>query len=153
METRDGSPSIERLSCPQLQAARRLVMVGSVAVDMGKVEARRQSDAPGATYMATISGGRANDERVKCLRILMATAKLTWKTSTLICSQESFSRTILRCVLRDKLPASWYNVCYVPTGVGETGWHNPPQRLLVLWLTGEVEFETSDGGHPPTSAR
>jgi len=47
--------------------------------------------------------------------------------------------------LTDNLPASWYNVCYVPTGAGETGWHNPPQRLLVLWLTGEVEFETSDG--------
>ena len=31
------------------------------------------------------------------------------------------------------------------TGTGETDWHNPPQRLLVLWLTGEVEFETSDG--------
>ena len=29
--------------------------------------------------------------------------------------------------------------------VYETDWHNPPQRLLVLWLTGEVEFETSDG--------
>ena len=28
---------------------------------------------------------------------------------------------------------------------GTTDWHNPPQRLLVLWLTGEVEFETSDG--------
>jgi hypothetical protein len=26
----------------------------------------------------------------------------------------------------------------------EVDWHNPPQRLLVLWLTGEVEFETSD---------
>jgi hypothetical protein len=29
--------------------------------------------------------------------------------------------------------------------MGEVDWHNPPQRLLVLWLTGEVEFETSDG--------
>ncbi len=27
----------------------------------------------------------------------------------------------------------------------EVDWHNPPRRLLVLWLTGEVEFETSDG--------
>jgi hypothetical protein len=47
--------------------------------------------------------------------------------------------------LTENLPASWYNICYVPTGTGETDWHNPPQRLLVLWLTGEVEFETSDG--------
>ena len=29
--------------------------------------------------------------------------------------------------------------------MGEVDWHNPPQRLLVLWLSGEVEFETSDG--------
>jgi len=47
--------------------------------------------------------------------------------------------------LTENLPASWYNICYVPEGTVETDWHNPPQRLLVLWLTGEVEFETSDG--------
>ena len=47
--------------------------------------------------------------------------------------------------LSENLPASWYNICYVPKGAGETDWHNPPQRLLVLWLTGEVEIETSDG--------
>ena len=51
----------------------------------------------------------------------------------------------LQPVLTENLPASWYNICYVPKGTGETDWHNPPQRLLVLWLTGEVEFETSDG--------
>jgi len=27
----------------------------------------------------------------------------------------------------------------------EVSWHNPPHRMLVIWLTGEVEFETSDG--------
>jgi hypothetical protein len=27
----------------------------------------------------------------------------------------------------------------------EVGWLNPPRRKLVFWLTGEVEFETSDG--------
>jgi hypothetical protein len=27
----------------------------------------------------------------------------------------------------------------------EVGWLNPPRRKLVIWLTGEVEFETSDG--------
>jgi hypothetical protein len=29
--------------------------------------------------------------------------------------------------------------------MGEVDWHNPPQRILVLWPKGEVEFETSDG--------
>jgi hypothetical protein len=27
----------------------------------------------------------------------------------------------------------------------EVGWHNPPRRKLAIWLTGKVEFETSDG--------
>jgi quercetin dioxygenase-like cupin family protein len=27
----------------------------------------------------------------------------------------------------------------------EVNWHNPPRRKLVIWLTGEVEFQTSDG--------
>jgi len=29
--------------------------------------------------------------------------------------------------------------------MGEVNWHNPPHRMLVIWLMGEVEFETSDG--------
>ena len=45
--------------------------------------------------------------------------------------------------LTDNFPAAWYNICYVPAGMSD--WHNPPQRLLSLWLSGEVEFETSDG--------
>jgi hypothetical protein len=47
--------------------------------------------------------------------------------------------------LSDNFPTSWGNICHVPSGMGEVDWHNPPQRLLVLWLSGEVEFETSDG--------
>jgi hypothetical protein len=47
--------------------------------------------------------------------------------------------------LSDNLAASWCNICCVPAGMREVDWHNPPQRLLVLWLTGEIEFETSDG--------
>jgi hypothetical protein len=34
---RDGSPSIVRWSCPQLQAARRVIGSGSVVIDMGEV--------------------------------------------------------------------------------------------------------------------
>ena len=99
--------------------------------------------------MTAISGGRANDERVKCLRIFADGNGETHMEDIDITLQprKLFKDNPPLC-LTDKLPASWYNVCYVPTGVGETGWHNPPQRLLVLWLTGEVgevEFETSDG--------
>jgi hypothetical protein len=82
--------------------------------------------------MAAISGGRADDECVKCLRIFADGN-----------GETHMEDTPLR--LSENLPASWYNICYVPTGMGEVDWHNPPQRLLVLWLTGEVEFETSNG--------
>ena len=39
--------------------------------------------------------------------------------------------------------ASSCHFCHVPEG--EVDWHNPPQHLLVLNLTGGVEYETSDG--------
>ncbi len=29
--------------------------------------------------------------------------------------------------------------------MGEVSWHNPPRPMIVIWLSGEVEFETSDG--------
>jgi hypothetical protein len=33
----------------------------------------------------------------------------------------------------------------VPAEIREAGWHTPPEPLLVIWLNGETEFETSDG--------
>jgi len=47
--------------------------------------------------------------------------------------------------LSNTIPASGIHFCRVPSGMGEVGWHNPPGPMLVIWLTGEVEFETSDG--------
>jgi hypothetical protein len=47
--------------------------------------------------------------------------------------------------LSDTIPASGCSFCRVPAGMREVDWHNPPRRKLVIWLTGEVEFETSDG--------
>ena len=47
--------------------------------------------------------------------------------------------------LSDTLAASGCRFCRVPSGIHEVDWHNPPCRKLVIWLTGEVEFETSDG--------
>jgi hypothetical protein len=96
--------------------------------------------------MATTSDRRATDERVKCLRIFADGSGETHMEDieiTLQPRQLFKDNPPLR--LSKNLPASWYNVCYVPAGMGEVGWHNPPQPLLVLWLTGEVEFETSDG--------
>jgi hypothetical protein len=48
-------------------------------------------------------------------------------------------------LLGDTLAASGCNICHIPSGMGEVNWHNPPHRMLAIWLTGEVEFETSDG--------
>jgi len=91
-------------------------------------------------------GGRATDERVTCLRIFADADGETHMEDIDIALQPRklfADNPPLR--LSDNFPASWCNICHVPTGMGEVDWHNPPQRLLVLWLTGEVEFETSDG--------
>jgi hypothetical protein len=42
-------------------------------------------------------------------------------------------------------PASRIRFVHVPPGMREAGFHNPPGRLLAVWLDGTVEFETSDG--------
>src|SRR5262245_20327952 len=96
--------------------------------------------------MAAISGNRASDERVKCLRIFADSNGETHMEDIDITLQpRKLFKDNPPLRLSQNLPASWYNICYVPTGMGEVDWHNPPQRFLVLWLTGEVEFETSDG--------
>jgi hypothetical protein len=48
-------------------------------------------------------------------------------------------------LLSGHYPASRIRFVHVPAGVREAGWHNPPGRLLAVWLDGIVEFETSDG--------
>ena len=47
--------------------------------------------------------------------------------------------------LSEMLASSGCSFCRVPTGMREVSWYNPPRRKLVIWLTGEDEFETSDG--------
>lgn len=96
--------------------------------------------------MTAGSGERAMDERVICLRIFADEFGETHMEDVNI---ELGPRKLFKdnppLRLSDNFPASWCNICRVPAGMGEVDWHNPPQRLLVLWLTGEVEFETSDG--------
>src|SRR4051795_579975 len=41
--------------------------------------------------------------------------------------------------------ASRVRFVHIPAGAREADFHNPPGRLLAIWLDGEVEFETSDG--------
>jgi len=96
--------------------------------------------------MAGSNDPRHNDNRVMCLRIFADAGGET--------HMEDFEIAFLpRKLFEDNpplrlshnFPTSWCNICHVPSGMGEVDWHNPPQRLLVLWLSGEVEFETSDG--------
>jgi hypothetical protein len=42
-------------------------------------------------------------------------------------------------------PASSIRFVHIPAGVREAGFHIPPDRVLAIWLDGQVEFETSDG--------
>lgn len=97
--------------------------------------------------MAATSDRRPTVERVKCLRIFAdANGKTHMEDVDIpLKPKQLFEDHDLPLRISDNLAASWCNVCYVPPGMKEAGWHNPPRRLLVLWLTGEVEFETSDG--------
>ena len=96
--------------------------------------------------MAAISDKRATDEPVTCLRIFADASGETHMEDVDIALQP-------RKLFKDNPPlrlwnnfaASRFNIRHIPSGMHEVDWHNPPQRLLVLWLTGEVEFETSDG--------
>src|SRR3974377_617632 len=92
------------------------------------------------------SGGQANDERVTVLRIFAdANGETHMEDVEITLQPRNLFKDNPPLCLSDNLAASWCNICHVPMGMCEVGWHNPPQRLLVLWLTGEVEFETSDG--------
>ena len=89
---------------------------------------------------------QATDEQVTCLRIYADTMGETHM-------QEVEFALLPKQVFKDNLPlrmsetlaSSGCSFCRVPVGMREVGWHNPPRRKLVIWLTGEVEFETSDG--------
>jgi hypothetical protein len=41
--------------------------------------------------------------------------------------------------------ASHVQFVTVPAEMRESGWHCPRERVLAIWLTGNQEFETSDG--------
>jgi hypothetical protein len=47
--------------------------------------------------------------------------------------------------ISETLQASGCRFLRVPSGRHLVDWHNPSCRKLVVWLTGTVEFETSDG--------
>jgi hypothetical protein len=72
--------------------------------------------------MAAISGKRATDERVTCLRIFAdGNGETHMEDVDIDLQPRKLFKDNPPLRLTDNLPASWYNVCYVPTGVGETG--------------------------------
>jgi hypothetical protein len=56
---------------------------------------------------------------------------------------EFFPGVPLRVSARYK--ASSVQFLNVPAELRDAGWHKPPQPYLVIWLTGQTEFEASDG--------
>jgi len=97
-------------------------------------------------HMAATSDGRVTDERVTCLRIFAdANGETHMEDVDIALQPRKLFKDNPPLRLSDNFAASWCNICYVPSGMHEVDWHNPPQCLLVLWLTGEVAFETSDG--------
>jgi hypothetical protein len=89
---------------------------------------------------------RATDERVTCLRIFAdAKGETHMQDIDITLQPRRLFKDNPPLQLTDTLAASGCNICHIPSGMGEVNWHNPPHRMLAIWLTGEVEFETSDG--------
>lgn len=89
---------------------------------------------------------RATDARVTCLRIYAdATGETHMQEVDFALLPKQVFKDTGPLRISETLPASGCSFCRVPAGMREVGWHNPPRRKLVIWLTGEVEFETSDG--------
>jgi hypothetical protein len=96
--------------------------------------------------MAGINDRRHSDNGVMCLRIFAdASGETHMEDFKIVFQPRKLFEDNPPLRLSDNFPTLWCNICHVPSGMGEVDWHNPPQRLLVLWLSGEVEFETSDG--------
>src|SRR5215831_15757333 len=89
---------------------------------------------------------RATDERVTCLRIFAdAKGETHMEDIEITLQPRKLFKDNPPLHLTRTLAASGCNICHIPSGMGEVNWHNPPHRMLAIWLTGEVEFETSDG--------
>jgi hypothetical protein len=89
---------------------------------------------------------QATDEQVRCLRIFADAMGETHmqEVEFALLPKQVFKNNLPLC-LSETMAASGCSFCRVPAGLREVSWHNPPRRKLVIWLTGEVEFETSDG--------
>ena len=87
-----------------------------------------------------------NGSRMKCLRIYadesgeshLADIEIPLRQSELPAGGPA-------CSVSARYPATGVQFVTRPPGNGGLGWHNPPERQLVVWLTGTSEFETSDG--------
>jgi hypothetical protein len=48
-------------------------------------------------------------------------------------------------LLSGHYPASRIRFVHVPAGIREAGWHNPPGRVLTVWLDGIVDSRPATG--------
>ena len=71
--------------------------------------------------MAVTSTGRACNERVICLRIFAdANGETHMEDIDITLQPKKLFKDTPPLGLTENLPASWYNICYVPKGTGET---------------------------------
>jgi hypothetical protein len=106
---------------------------------------RREEGSRTMTEALSVAA-RATDERVTCLRIYAdANGETHMQDIDIKLLPREFFKGHPPLRLSDTLAAAGCNICRVPAGMREVDWHNPVGRKLVIWLTGEVEFETSDG--------
>src|SRR5262249_30150777 len=107
------------------------------------LDSRREP--PEEPYMtgAVSYAAKATDERVTCLRIFAdASGETHMQDINIGLQPRKLFKDNPALHLTDTLTASGCNICHIPSGMCEVSWHNPPHRMLVIWLTGEVEFET-----------
>jgi hypothetical protein len=89
---------------------------------------------------------QATDDHVTCLRIYAdADGETHMQDIDVGLMPKEFFKGLPPLRLSETIGATGCNFCRVPKGMGLVDWHNPRVRELVIWLTGEVEFETSDG--------
>src|SRR5215470_10616759 len=99
-------------------------------------------------HMAAISGKRATDERVTCLRIFAdANGESHMEDVDIVLQPKQLFKDGRALRLTDNFPASWYNICYVPSGMSDGHIRRLPAGSVVL-----AEDTTGKGHisrHPP----
>ena len=104
--------------------------------------------------MAAISGDRANDERVKCLRIFSdGNDETHMKDIDITLQPKKLFKDTPPLGLTENLPASWYNICYVPGGYRGNGLAQSAAATACALANRRGRIRDERWRHPPTPRR